>query len=139
MKKRTIIILSIIILVLTFIFAEILSIYHFGNVPTLLTSLYLISIFSIFEYLSISITYIVSKLIKKEKLEIKKIIGLILLLVALLLILLYLVVLDIDYLHWYMNSVPFYLNVIVRSIEFLLPSIILIVIGINLIKRKKIK
>ena len=45
MKKRTIIILSIIILVLTFIFAEIFSIYHFGNVPTLLTSLYLISIF----------------------------------------------------------------------------------------------
>ena len=139
MKKRTIIILSIIILVLTFIFAEILSIYHFGNVPTLLTSLYLISIFSIFEYLSIFITYIVSKLIKKEKLEIKKIIGLILLLVALLLILLYLGVLDIDYLHWYMNSAPFYLNVIVRSIEFLLPSIIIIVIGINLIKRKKIK
>ena len=42
-------------------------------------------------------------------------------------------------LHWYMNSAPFYLNVIVRSIEFLLPSIMLIVIGINLIKRKKIK
>ncbi len=139
MKKRTIIILSIIILVLTFIFAEILSIYHFGNVPTLLTSLYLISIFSIFEYLSISITYIVRKLIKKEKLEIKKIIGLILLLVALLLILLYLVVLDIDYLHWYINSAPFYLNVIVRSVEFLLPSILLVIIGVNLIKRKKIK
>ena len=120
MKKRTIIILSIIILVLTFIFAEIFSIYHFGNVPTLLTSLYLISIFAIFEYLSISITYIARKLIKKEKLEIKKIIGLILLFVALLLIL-------------------FYLNIIVRSVEFLLPSIILIVIGINLIKRKKIK
>lgn len=61
MKKRTIIILSIIILVLTFIFAEIFSIYHFGNVPTLLKSLYLISIF---EYLSISIIYIVRKLIK---------------------------------------------------------------------------
>ena len=72
MKKRTIIILSIIILALTFIFAEIFSIYHFGNVPTLLTSLYLISIFAIFEYLSISITYIVRKLIKKEKLEAKK-------------------------------------------------------------------
>ena len=104
MKKRTIIILSIIILVLT-----------------------------------ISITYIVRKLIKKEKLETKKIIGLILLFVALLLILLYLVVLDIEYLHWYMNSATFYLNVIVRSVEFLLPSVILIVIGINLIKRKKIK
>ena len=139
MKKRTIIILSIIILVLTFIFAEIFSIYHFGNVPTLLTYLYLISIFAIFEYLSISITYIVRRLIKKEKLEIKKIIGLILLFVALLLILLYLVILDIDSLHWYMNSAPFYLNVIARSAEFLLPSIILIVIGINLIKRKKIK
>ena len=139
MKKRTIIILSIIILVLTFIFAEILSIYHFGNVPTLLTSLYLISIFAIFEYLSISITYIVRRLIKKEKLETKKIIGLILLFVALLLILLYLVVLDIDYLHWYMNSTPFYLNVIVRSVNFLLPSIVLIVIGIFLMKIKKKK
>ena len=139
MKKRTIIILSIIILVLTFIFAEIFSIYHFGSVPTLLTSLYLISIFAIFEYLSISITYIVRKLIKKEKLETKKIIVLILLFVALLLALLYLVVLDVDYLHWYMNSSPFYLNVIVRSVEFLLPSIVLIIIGILLIKNKRKK
>ena len=139
MKKRTIIILSIIILVLTFIFAEMFSIYHFGNMPTLLTSLYLIYIFAIFEYLSISITYIVRKLIKKEKLETKKIIGLILLFVALLLILLYLVVLDIEYLHWYMNSTPFYLNVIVRSVNFLLPSIVLIVIGIFLMKIKKKK
>ena len=137
MKKGTIIILSIITLVLTFIFAEIFSIYHFGSAPTLLTSLYIISIFAIFEYLSISITYIVRKLIKKEKLETKKIIGLILLFVALLLALLYLVVLDVDYLHWYMNSSPFYLNVIVRSVEFLLPSIVLIVIGIFLMKRKK--
>lgn len=72
MKKRTIIILSIIILVLTFIFAEIFSIYHFGNVPTLLTSLYLISIFAIFEYLSISITYIARKLIKKRKVRNQK-------------------------------------------------------------------
>ena len=139
MKKGTIIILSIITLVLTFIFAEIFSIYHFGSAPTLLTSLYIISIFAIFEYLSISITYIVRKLIKKEKLETKKIIGLILLFVALLLALLYLVVLDVDYLHWYMNSSPFYLNVIVRSVEFLLPSIVLIVIGIFLMKRKKKK
>ena len=135
MKKGTIIILSIITLVLTFIFAEIFSIYHFGSAPTLLTSLYLISIFAIFEYLSISITYIVRKLIKKEKLETKKIIVLVLLFVALL----YLVVLDVDYLHWYMNSSPFYLNVIVRSVEFLLPSIVLIIIGILLIKNKRKK
>ena len=139
MKKGTIIILSIITLVLTFIFAEIFSIYHFGSAPTLLTSLYIISIFAIFEYLSISITYIVRKLIKKEKLETKKIIVLILLFVALLLALLYLVVLDVDYLHWYMNSSPLYLNVIVRSVEFLLPSIVLIIIGIFLMKRKKKK
>ena len=139
MKKGTIIILSIITLVLTFIFAEIFSIYHFGSAPTLLTSLYIISIFAIFEYLSISITYIVRKLIKKEKLETKKIIVLILLFVALLLALLYLVVLDVDYLHWYMNSSPFYLNVIVRSVEFLFPSIVLIIIGIFLMKRKKKK
>ena len=137
MKKGTIIILSIITLVLTFIFAEIFSIYHFGSAPTLLTSLYLISIFAIFEYLSISITYIVRKLIKKEKLETKKIIGLILLFVALLLILLYLVVLNVDYLHWYMSSAPFYLNVIVRSVEFLIPSLILIVVSIILLKNKK--
>ena len=137
MKKGTILILSIIALVLTFIFAKIFSIYHFGSVPTLLTSLYLISIFSIFEYLSISITYVIIKIIKKEKIGIKKIIGLILLFVALLLLLIYLIVLNVDYLHWYMSSAPFYLNVIVRSIEFLLPSIILIVIGILLIRNKK--
>ena len=84
MKKGTIIILTIITLVLTFIFSETFSIYHFGSMPTLLTSLYLISIFAIFEYLSISIAYIVKKIRIKEKLEIKKIIGLILLLLALL-------------------------------------------------------
>ena len=137
MKKGTILIISIITLILTFVIAEIFSIYHFGSVPTLLTSLYLISIFAMLEYLAISITYIVRRLIKKEKLKIKNIIGLILLFVALLLVLLYLVVLDVDYLHWYMNSAPFYINVIVRSVEFLIPSIILIVIGIILLKKKK--
>ena len=137
MKKVTIIILSIIALILTFIFAEIFSIYHIGSVPTLLTSLYLIFIFAILEYLSISITYIIRKMLKKEKLDIKKIIGLVLLFVALLLVLLFLIVINVDYLHWYMYSTPFYLNVIVRSVEFLLPSIVLIVIGILLMKKKK--
>lgn len=140
MKKRTIIILSIITLILTFIFAEIFSIYHFGNVPTLLTSLNLISIyviFAIFEYLLISITYVIRKLIKKEKIGIKKIIGLILLFVALLLVLLFLIVIEVDYLHWYMYSSPFYLNVIVKSIMYLLPSIILIIISALLMKKKK--
>lgn len=137
MKKRTLLIINITTLILTFVFAEIFSIYHFGSIPTLLTSLYLISIFAIMEYLAISITYVIRRLIKKEKLKIKNIIGLILLFVALLLVLLYLVVLDVDYLHWYMNSAPFYINVIVRSVEFLIPSIILIVIGIILLKKKK--
>ena len=137
MKKVTIIILSIIALILTFIFAEIFGIYHIGSVPTLLTSLYLIFIFAILEYLSISITYIIRKMIKKEKLGIKKIIGLVLLFVALLLVLLFLIVINVDYLHWYMYSSPFYLNAIVRSVEFLLPSIVLIVIGILLMKKKK--
>ncbi|MBO5096033.1 MAG: hypothetical protein J6B98_04085 [Bacilli bacterium] len=140
MKKRTIIILSIITLILTFIFAEIFSIYHFGSIPTLLTSLYLMSIyiiFAIFEYLLVCITYVIRKLIKKEKIGIKKIIGLILLFIALLLVLLFLVVVNADYLNWYMYSSPFYLNVIVRSVEFLLPSLILIVVSIIFLKKKK--
>ena len=137
MKKRTLLIINITTLILTFVFAEIFSIYHFGSIPTLLTSLYLISIFAIMEYLAISITYVIRRLIKKEKLKIKNIIGLILLFVALLLVLLYLVVLDVDYLHWYMYSSPFYLNVIVKSIMYLLPSIILIIVSALLMKKKK--
>ena len=138
MKKRTIIILSIITLVLTFIFAEIFSIYHFGSVPTLLTTSYLIIIFSIFEYLFVSITYVIRKLIKKEKIQKTKIIGLILLFVALLLILWFVVVINVDWLNWYAHySTPFYLNVIVKSIMYLLPSIILIIVSALLMKKKK--
>ena len=136
MKKTTIIIITIISLVFTFVLTEIFSIYHFGSMPTLLTFLYLIIIFAVLEYLLNSITYIIIKLIKKEKIKIKKIIGLFLLFIALLLILLYLIILNFDYLNWYMNSSPFYLNVIFRSIEFLLPSIIFIVVGFILIKEK---
>lgn len=140
MKKRAIIILSIITLILTIIFAEIFSIYHLGNELTLLRILDLVSIyviFAIFEYLLISITYVIRKLIKKEKIGIKKIIGLILLFIALLLVLLFLVVIEVDYLHWYMYSSPFYLNVIVKSIMYLLPSIILIIVSALLMKKKK--
>lgn len=135
MRKKTILILSVIILILTFMFAEIFSIYHFGSVLSLLTFLYLISIFSILEYLSISVLYVIRRLIKKEKIETKKVFGLILLFVALLLILSFLIIIDIDWLNWYMYSSPFYINVIIRSIEFLLPSIIFIVVGTLLIKK----
>lgn len=134
MKKRIILMLSIIVLVLTFVLADIFSIYHFGSVPTLLTSLYLVSIFITIEYLFITTFYIIKKIIKKEKIDIKKIIGLILIFLSLLLILLFLIVIDIDYLNWYAYSSPFYINVIIRSVEFLLPSAILITISILLIK-----
>ena len=136
MKSRVIIIISIISLIFTFVLAELFSVYHFGSVPTLLTSLYLISIFAIMEYLFISITYMVKKISKKQKIGVKKIIGLLLLFIALLLILLFLIVVDIDWLNWYLYSSPFYINVIMRSIEMLLPSIILIGISILLIKNK---
>ena len=74
---------------------------------------------------------------KKEKLGVKKIIGLILVFIAVMLVLLYGIVLEADYLNWYAFSSPFYLNVIYRSVEFLLPAVILIVVGVVLIKNKK--
>lgn len=137
MKKISILIITVISILITFLFAEIFSIYHFGSIPTLLTSLYLISIFLLFEYFSISLTYVIIKFIKKEKIVVKKIIALLLLFIALLLILVFLIVVDFDYLNWYAYSSPFYLNVIYRGVEFLLPSITLIIISILLIKNKK--
>lgn len=133
--KIRLVIISIISLILTFVFAELLSLYHFSSVPTLLTSLYLISMFAIIEYLFISITYIIKKIVKKQKIGVKKIIGLFLLFIALLFILSFLIVVDIDWLNWYVYSSPFYINVIIRSVEFLLPAIILIVISIVLMKK----
>lgn len=133
--KIRLVIISIISLILTFVFAELLSLYHFGSLPTLLTSLYLISMFAIIEYLFISITYIIKKIVKNQKIGVKKIIGLFLLFIALLFILSFLIVVDIDWLNWYVYSSPFYINVIIRSVEFLLPAIILIVISIVLMKK----
>lgn len=130
---------SIISIIITLFLGEILSIYSFGSVPTLLTFLYLISMFSIINYLIIVGTYIVKKIIKKEKISLKKIIGLILLFVSLVLVLYYIIVLNIDYLNWYVNSAPFYFNVIFRSIEYLIPSIIMFIIGIKLINKKELK
>lgn len=128
-------ILNFVSLILTFIFADVLSIYSFGSIPTLLTILYLLSIFLILDYVLITGSYILKKLITKEKILIKEIIGLILIFIALILILLFLVVVNVDYLHWYMYSSPFYLNIIVRSLEFLLPAAVLLVIGFLLIKK----
>jgi len=124
-------------LLITFIFAEIFSLYHFGTIPTLLTLLYLISLFSLFEYILLSLIYIVRKIINKEKIKINEIIGRILFFISLILILVFVIVIDIDWLNWYVYSSPFYINVIVRSMEFLLPSIILIIVSICLTKKQK--
>ena len=127
---------SLIALVLTFFLGEILSIYSFGTIPTVLTSLYIISMFLILDYLLICGVYIISKLVKKEKIGIKKIIGIILIFIFLILVLYYIIVLNIDYLHWYVNSSPFYFDVIFRGIEILLPGIIMFIIGIFLIRKR---
>ncbi len=135
MKKSIVLILSVVTLILTFIFAEVFSVYQFGSVPTFLTSFYLISLFSIFEYILLSIVFIIKKIISKQKIRGKEILGRILLFIALILILGFIIVINIDWLNWYAYSSPFYINVIVRSVEFLLPSIILIVISILLLKK----
>lgn len=137
MKKSLILLLSIIALLFTFIFANLFSIYHLGSTPTLLTSLYLTSIFVILDYLLIFTTYIIKKLVRKEKINFKKIIAYILLLVSLSLILSFVISTYIDYLTRYEPTKPFYLNVIKRIIEFLLPSIITFIISVILLKRKK--
>lgn len=74
MKKRTILLLSIISVILTFVIADIFSVYSFGTVPTVLTSLYLISLFGILEYIFISGGYIFNKIYNKEKIFVKKIV-----------------------------------------------------------------
>lgn len=137
MKKYSVLISTIISVIITFIFAEIFSLYHFGNIPTLLTTLYLITIFSIFEYILLFILFIVKKEKNKQKIKRKEIFGRILLFIALLLIFGFIIVLNIDWLHWYAYSSPFYINVIVRSLEFILPAIINIIVGIVLLKNEK--
>ena len=80
MKKTLIIIGTFILsLLITFLFAETFSLYHFGTIPTKLTCIYLVSLFSIVEYILLSMCYIIGSKIKKEKIGIKKIISLVLL------------------------------------------------------------
>lgn len=135
MKKRNILIGTITSLILTFILAELFSIYHFGDIPTLLTSFYLITIFSIFEYVILNLIYIINKLIKKEKISGKEIFGRILIFISILLVLFLGIVLEVDWLNWYAYSTPFYINVIVKMIKYLLPATLLLIIGIKLIKK----
>lgn len=137
MKKKNILIGTIASLVLTFVIADIFSIYHFKDIPTLITTLYLIAIFSLFEYISILIIYFFQKKKDKKKVTSKNLLGLLLLFIALILILSFLIIIDIDWLNWYASSAPFYINVIVRSLEFLLPALILITISVVLLREKK--
>ncbi len=137
MKKiLTIIGLIITSLIITFLIAEIFSLYHFGNIPTFTTLTYLLFIFFFITYILLSLIYIISKRIKNEKIGIKKIISLILFFISLLLILGFIVILNIDWITYYSNypSAPFYVYIIVRSLEFLLPSILFIIVGIVLLK-----
>lgn len=133
---KRILISCIISLILTLLCAEIFSIYNFGSIPTLLTSLYLISMFAIFEYFTLFIIYVCRKLMNKEKIKTKETVSLIILFIALLLILFFIIAINIDWLNWYVYSSPFYINVIFRSVEFLLPATILIVISVILLKKQ---
>jgi len=128
---------SIISLIFTLIFTEIFSLYHFGDIPTITTLSYLITFFCFFEYILLLIIYVIRKKVNKGKIGVKRIIGLTILFIALILILSFIVVLEVDWLNWYIYSSPFYINVIIRSLEFLLPSIVLIIVGIHLLRKNK--
>ncbi len=98
---------------------------------------YLIVIFSIIYYILFVIDYLIKKRKIKEKIKFKEIVSLILFFVSLILIGIFILVLDIDYLNWYAYSSPFYINVIVRIIEFIVPSIILMIGSILVFIKKK--
>lgn len=138
MKKALVIVGTVILsLIITFLFAETCSLYHFGDVPTFRTSAYLITIFFIIEYVLLVISYVISKKLVKEKIGLMKIISMILFFIALILIFGFVIILDIDWLNHYLDSGPFYLNVILRSLEFLLPAVIFMGFGIFTLKMKK--
>lgn len=138
MRKIFVIVSSFILsMFVTLFIGDIFSLYHFGSVPTITTIAYLISLFCIIVYIFLSVIYVINKKKNKEKIEWNTIVGLILFFVALMMILGFVVILDIDWLNHYLFSSPFYINIIVRSLEFLLPAIVLIIVGVFLLKKKK--
>ncbi len=138
--KKILVILGVIILslVMTFTASEFLSLYHFGDKITFTTFTYLLFMFCFITYILLSISYIVSKRIRKEKIGIKKISCILLFFAALILLLCFVVLLNFDWLTYYsnFNSSPFYVFILVRGIEFLVPMVILVVIGIILLKNE---
>ena len=86
-----------------------------------------------------SLIYVIKKKKQKEKISFNNILNLIFYFISLIFILIFLIVLNIDWLNYYVyiNSAPFYTFIIVRSLEFLLPAVILLIICLFL-KRKKV-
>ena len=137
MKKDFIMFITIILsLLFTFLLSNFIGLYNFGTVPTTLTIIYLISIFSIIEYLFIIISYLANK--KRKKLSLKKIISFFMFFISLVLILFFIFVTNVDWLNFYSSgdSAPFYITIIKNSFIFLVPSLIFIIIGIILFKKK---
>ena len=140
-KKKILVItsLSIVSLLITFLIAEAFSLYDIGERPTFTTLTYLVFIFGIMEYVLNSLAYIISKRLKKEKIGIKKIVGIITLFLSLMLALLFVVILNLDWIMYYSNynSSSFSAFILARSMEFLVPAIILMIISLVLIFSKE--
>ena len=130
---------TIVSLILTFVLAELLSLYHFGTVPTTLTIIYLVSLFCIFEYLILAVKFIINKKKNHQTISHKNIFSMILFFLSLLLVLYFIFATNIDWLNYYSrgNSTPFYLTIITNGIKILIPSVISFVLGIFISKKKK--
>ena len=126
-------------LILTFVLAELLSLYHFGTVPTILTIIYLVSLFCIFEYLILTVKFIINKKKNHQTISHKNIFSMILFFISLLLVLYFIFATNIDWLNYYSkgDSAPFYLTIITNGIKILIPSVISFVLGIFISKKKK--
>lgn len=130
---------TIVSLILTFVLAELLSLYHFGTVPTTLTIIYLVSLFCIFEYLILAVKFIINKKKDHQTISHKNIFSMILFFLSFLLVLYFIFATNIDWLNYYsrVDSTPFYLTIITNGIKILIPSIISFLLGIFVSKKKK--
>ena len=130
---------TIVSLILTFVLAELLSLYNFGTVPTILTIIYLVSLFCIFEYLILTVKFIINKKKNHQTISHKNIFSMILFFISLLLVLYFIFATNIDWLNYYSkgDSAPFYLTIITNGIKILIPSVISFVLGIFISKKKK--
>ena len=134
-KKNLMIIVTIIVaLIITYCIVNILNIYHFNCVPTMTTLIYIIFILSIMSYLLFFFLYFIWKKRHLEKIKMEQYACIIMCFVALILMLFFLLMVDIDWLSHEAVLSPFYMSIIVRGFQFLLPSAILIVLSLLLIQ-----